>query len=34
MPELAINMGWIFSGTKTKRSTRLARKPIHLKSPL
>jgi len=25
MPEFANNMGWIFSGTKTKRSTRLTR---------
>jgi len=34
MPEFAINMGWIFSGIKTKRSTRLTRKPMHLKSQL
>jgi len=27
-------MGWIFSGTKTKRGTRLTRKPMHLKLPL
>jgi len=23
-------VGWIFSGTKIKRSTRLVRKPMHL----
>jgi len=27
-------MGWIFSGTKTKRGTRLTQKPMHLNSPL
>jgi len=32
MPEFANNMGWIFGGTKTKRGTRLTRKPMHLNS--
>jgi hypothetical protein len=33
MPEFAINMGWIFGGTKTKRSTRLARETYALEIP-
>jgi hypothetical protein len=28
MPELANNKGWIFSGTKTKRSTRLTQENL------